>query len=134
MADEPRKLQRLHLLQPRQPRLRQRPSFMRPARSPICAWEVEVAAEFSKRILPVLCRPLEGASPPPRLADLAASLDSRRLLPKPGSGNASSASRIAASAIRVDAPPSLRSVRFSMVHKPEERQRAQRPGHSALTK
>ena len=33
----------------------------------------------------------------------------------------------------VDAPTSLRSIRFSMVHKPKERQRAQRPGYSALT-
>ncbi len=40
---------------------------------------------------------------------------------------------LGASAVRVDPPTSLRSVRFSMVHTPEERQRAQRPGHSALT-
>ena|SRR5271166_4844665 len=37
-------------------------------------------------------------------------------------------SPLGASAVRVDAPPSLPSVRFSIVHKPEERQRAQRPG------
>ena len=37
------------------------------ARSEICAWEVEEAARLNKRILPVNCRPLEGASPPPRL-------------------------------------------------------------------
>jgi TPR repeat protein len=37
------------------------------ARSEICAWEVEEAARLGKRILPVNCRPLEGASPPPRL-------------------------------------------------------------------
>ena len=40
------------------------------ARSEICAWEVEEAARLNKRILPVICRPLEGASPPPRLRDL----------------------------------------------------------------
>jgi TIR domain/Sel1 repeat len=40
------------------------------ARSEVCAWEVEEAARFGKRILPVNCRPLEGASPPPRLRDL----------------------------------------------------------------
>src|SRR6516225_1417378 len=39
-------------------------------RSEICAWEVEEAARLGKRILPVNCRPLEGASPPPRLRDL----------------------------------------------------------------
>ena len=37
------------------------------AHSPICDWEVEEAARLNKRILPVNCRPLEGASPPPRL-------------------------------------------------------------------
>jgi len=40
------------------------------ARSEICAWEVEEAARLNKRILPVICRPVEGASPPPRLRDL----------------------------------------------------------------
>jgi TPR repeat protein len=40
------------------------------ARSEICAWEVEEAARLGKRILPVNCRPLNGASPPPRLRDL----------------------------------------------------------------
>jgi WD40 repeat protein len=39
------------------------------ARSEICAWEVEEATRLSKRILPVICRPLDGASPPPRLRD-----------------------------------------------------------------
>src|SRR5262245_6778407 len=39
------------------------------ARSEICAWEVEEAARHGKRILPVNCRPLEGASPPPRLRE-----------------------------------------------------------------
>jgi uncharacterized protein len=39
------------------------------ARSEICAWEVEEATRLSKRILPVNCRPLEGASPPPRLRE-----------------------------------------------------------------
>jgi TIR domain len=40
------------------------------ARSEICAWEVEEATRLGKRILPVVCRPLEGVSPPPRLRDL----------------------------------------------------------------
>jgi TPR repeat protein len=40
------------------------------ARSGICAWEVEEAARLGKRILPVACRPLKDASPPPRLRDL----------------------------------------------------------------
>ena len=40
------------------------------ARSEICDWEVEEAARLNKRILPVICRPLEGVSPPPRLRDL----------------------------------------------------------------
>src|SRR5262245_14528443 len=39
------------------------------ARSETCAWEVEEAARLGKRILPVNCRPLEGASPPPRLRE-----------------------------------------------------------------
>jgi TPR repeat protein len=40
------------------------------ARSEICAWEVEEATRLGKRILPTICRPLEGVSPPPRLRDL----------------------------------------------------------------
>src|SRR5262245_35917479 len=40
------------------------------ARSEICAWEVEEAARLGKRILPVNCQPLKGASPPVRLRDL----------------------------------------------------------------
>jgi hypothetical protein len=40
------------------------------ARSKFCAWEVEEAARLSKRILPVNCRPLGDASPPPRLRNL----------------------------------------------------------------
>ena len=40
------------------------------ARSDICAWEVTEAVRLGKRILPVLCRPLEGANPPPQLASL----------------------------------------------------------------
>src|SRR5215470_2438356 len=40
------------------------------ARSPICDWEVEEATSLNKRILPIVCRPLEGVSPPPRLRDL----------------------------------------------------------------
>src|SRR5215472_14530674 len=40
------------------------------ASSEICAWEVEEAKRLGKRILPVICKPLEGASPPPHLRDL----------------------------------------------------------------
>jgi len=40
------------------------------ATSDVCAWEVEEAARRGKRIVPVLCRPLEGNKPPPRLRDL----------------------------------------------------------------
>jgi hypothetical protein len=40
------------------------------ARSEICAWEVGEAIRLGKRIIPVLCRPLDGASPPSQLADL----------------------------------------------------------------
>jgi WD40 repeat protein len=41
------------------------------AASEICAWEVEEAARLGKRIIPVLCQSLDGASPPPpRLAGL----------------------------------------------------------------
>jgi TPR repeat protein len=40
------------------------------ARSKICAWEVKEAERLSKRILPVICRPLKGSSPPARLRDL----------------------------------------------------------------
>jgi TIR domain-containing protein len=42
------------------------------ARSDICAWEVEEAARLGKRILPVNCRPLKGADPPPRLVRASA--------------------------------------------------------------
>jgi hypothetical protein len=40
------------------------------AKSDICAWEVEEAARLSKRVIPVLAKPLEGISAPPRLAAL----------------------------------------------------------------
>jgi hypothetical protein len=40
------------------------------AASDICEWEVEEAARLNKRILPVVCRPLDGANPPRRLQDL----------------------------------------------------------------
>lgn len=40
------------------------------AKSEICNWEVEEAARFGKRIIPVICRPLDGQSAPPRLTDL----------------------------------------------------------------
>ena len=39
------------------------------ARSEICDWEVEEATRLGKRILPIICQPLEGASPPPRLRE-----------------------------------------------------------------
>src|SRR5262245_31986235 len=39
------------------------------ARSEVCDWEVEEAIRLGKRILPVVSRPLEGASPPSRLRD-----------------------------------------------------------------
>jgi TPR repeat protein len=40
------------------------------ARSPICDWEVDEATRLNKRILPIVCRPLEGVSPSPRLREL----------------------------------------------------------------
>jgi hypothetical protein len=40
------------------------------ARSERCAWEVEEAQRLNKRILPIVCRPLEGAILPPRLREL----------------------------------------------------------------
>jgi TPR repeat protein len=39
------------------------------ARSSTCTWEAEEAERLGKRILPVICRPLEGASPPPQLRE-----------------------------------------------------------------
>jgi len=39
------------------------------ARSEICDWEVEEATRLGKRILPIICRSLEGASPPSRLRE-----------------------------------------------------------------
>lgn len=40
------------------------------AKSEICAWEVDEAARFGKRIIPVNCRPLDGNQPPQRLREL----------------------------------------------------------------
>ena len=40
------------------------------ARSKVCAWEAAEAVRLGKRILPVLCRPLKSATPPPQLAEL----------------------------------------------------------------
>src|ERR1700693_2807454 len=39
------------------------------ARSPICAWEASEAVSLGKRVIPILCRPLDDA-PPPELATL----------------------------------------------------------------
>jgi hypothetical protein len=38
--------------------------------SEICNWEVEEAARLNKRMFPIVCRPLKGASPPSRLQEL----------------------------------------------------------------
>src|SRR6516164_8982784 len=40
------------------------------ARSETCDWEVEEAARLNKRILPIVCRPLESVKPPLRLQKL----------------------------------------------------------------
>jgi hypothetical protein len=40
------------------------------ASSPTCAWEVKEAVALGKRILPAVCRALDGANPPPELAAL----------------------------------------------------------------
>jgi TIR domain-containing protein len=40
------------------------------AASDICDWEVEEAVRFQKRVIPVVCRALGGASPPPQLRSL----------------------------------------------------------------
>jgi len=40
------------------------------AKSDVCRWEVDEAMRLGKRIIPVLCRPLENVSAPPALADL----------------------------------------------------------------
>jgi hypothetical protein len=40
------------------------------ARSETCKWEVAEAVRLAKRVIPVLCRPLEDASAPPQLAAL----------------------------------------------------------------
>lgn len=40
------------------------------ARSAACAWEVAQAVHLGKRIIPIACRPLDGAPPPPALAAL----------------------------------------------------------------
>jgi site-specific DNA-cytosine methylase len=55
------------------------------ARSSTCAWEATEAASLGKRILPILCRSLGDASPPPELAALQFTYfyDERKF---PGSG------------------------------------------------
>ena len=40
------------------------------ATSEMCTWEVDEAVRLGKRIIPVLCRPLEGNDPPSRLKNL----------------------------------------------------------------
>lgn len=40
------------------------------ARSGMCDWEVKEAMRLGKRVLPIICRPLEDASPPSELRDL----------------------------------------------------------------
>ncbi len=40
------------------------------ARSKECAWEVDEASSLGKRIIPVLCKPLDGYVPPAQLASL----------------------------------------------------------------
>lgn len=40
------------------------------ASSAMCAWEVEESSRLGKRIIPVVCQPLAGTNPPPRLKDL----------------------------------------------------------------
>jgi hypothetical protein len=39
-------------------------------RSPVFQWEAREAASLNKRLLPILCRPLDDAAPPPELAAL----------------------------------------------------------------
>lgn len=40
------------------------------SKSDVCAWEVDEAIRFGKRIIPVVCRPLEQTTPPKQVADL----------------------------------------------------------------
>lgn len=40
------------------------------AKSKMCAWEVEEATRRSKRVLPIVCRSLDGSDPPQKLKDL----------------------------------------------------------------
>ena len=56
------------------------------ARSKTCAWEVEEAVRLGKRILPVLCRSLDDASPPPQLAKLRLASTSTMSRDSPGAG------------------------------------------------
>ena len=44
------------------------------ALSKVCAWEVEEAGRLAKRIIPVICRPLDGTMPPRRLRELGSIL------------------------------------------------------------
>jgi hypothetical protein len=40
------------------------------ARAPMCAWEVTESAVLGKRIIPIVCCPIEDVTPPPELAEL----------------------------------------------------------------
>jgi len=51
------------------------------ARSEICTWEAQESERLGKRILPVIQRSLEGASPPPRLRERIYLFFGKRILP-----------------------------------------------------
>jgi hypothetical protein len=63
------------------------------ANSDICTWEVEEATRLRKRIIPVICRPLDGAHPPPQLQSLNYIFFYRELK-SPGSGFAAGAAQL----------------------------------------
>src|SRR5262245_44079092 len=50
------------------------------ALSKVCAWELAEADRLAKRVIPVICRPLDGSIPPSRLRDLGSIL----FYPQPG--------------------------------------------------
>ena len=68
--------------------------------SDICGWEVEEAVRFQKRVIPVVCRALDDARPPPQLQSLNYIFFYQE--PKsPGSGFGSGAARLV-EALRTD--------------------------------